>query len=418
MTDLLSPLPDGERAMSYVACAKGNIYRNGAWFDDPALLNEFFNGRSAALGPEIIAELYPPYGYERPLPWLSGGRQDLLDHVATVARDTAATARCGAASVLARAANVCVHRSVLYMLAERDTRVVYETHRLIDRPLLPLLSDTDVRAVNSRHAREERKAYLWIGSVGTENYGHWLVDDLARLQAIDEIRRSIGPCEICIVMCDAGELHNRVHLESLTALCQARELGKPEIQLIGVADKAFFEDLWFVTPVTQHPVLKSPEAMNWVGDGVFGDVLSPEEVARLPSRIFVQRGATGKRDLINQAEIAGLLAAHGFVGVDTSEMPFLLQANMFRNAEIVIGCMGASMTNMIFSRPGTPSGYLAPEGWVETFYWDLAAIRKHRYAVCFGETGNQNLPSWQKNYRINPALVLEMLEHLQGDSVA
>ncbi len=415
MTDLLSPLPDGERTMSYVSCAKGNIYRNGAWFDDPALLNEFFNGRASTLGPEIIAELYPPYGYDRPLPWLSGGRQDLLDHVTTVARDTAAAARRGAGSVLARAANVCIHRSVLYMLAERDTRVVYETHRIIERRLVPLLDDAGIRAVDSRHGGDDRKIYLWIGSVGSRNYGHWLVDDLARVQAIEEIRRLVGPREICIVMYDVGDRHNQVHLESLAVLCKGRDLGEAEILFVGWDEKAFFEDLWFVTPVTQHPVLKSPDAMNWVADGMFRDASSARDVSPLPTRIFVEREATGSRDLVNQAEIATLLAEHGFVGIDTSEMPFLLQANMFRSAEIVIGCMGAAMTNMIFSRPGTASGYLAPEGWIETFYWDLAAIRKHRYAVCFGDTDSQNLPPWERNYRVDPTFVLEMLRHLQRD---
>ena len=415
MTALLSPLAEGQRSMSYVACAKGNIYRNGAWIDDPALLNEFFNGRASTLGPDIVAELYPPYHYERPLPRLFGGRQDLLDHVMTVARNTAGSARCGAGSVLARAADVCVNRSVLYMLTEHETRVVYETHRLIDRNLIPLLADADLRAVDSRFDRDARKLYLWIGSVGSMNYGHWLVDDLARVRAIEAIRRTGEARQVCIVMPDVGQRHNQVYLESLAALCKARGLGEPEVLFIRPDEKAFFEELHFVTPVTQHPVLKSPDAMNWVGDGVFGDALSAEDEARLPARIFVERGVTGNRDLINQAEIGALLRSQGFIGIDTSQMPFQLQANMFRNAEIVIGCMGAAMTNMIFSRPGTLTGYLAPEGWVETFYWDLAAIRGHRYAVCFGSTGDQDLPPWQRNYRVNPASVEEMVRHLRQD---
>ncbi len=401
--------------MTYVACATGNIYRNGSWIDDPVLLNEFFNGRASTLGPEIVAEIYPPFHYERPLPRLSGGRQDLLDHVMSVARNTIGSATCGAGSVLARAPNVCINRSVLYMLTERETRVVYETHRLIDRSLIPLLADAELRGVDSHHGADAQKIYLWIGSVGSRNYGHWLVDDLARVRAIEEIRRSINPQRICIVMSDVGERHNQVHLESLAALCKARGLGEFEALFIRSDEKAFFEDLCFVTPITQHPVLKSPDAIHWVADGVFGYPPSAEDRAMWPPRIFVQRGMTGNRDLINQAEIGALLDQHGFVTIDTSQMSFLLQASMFRNAEVVVGCMGAAMTNLIFSRPGTLSGYLAPEGWVETFYWDLAAIRGHRYAVCFGDTGAQNLSPWQRNYRVNPASVLEMLRYLRQD---
>ncbi len=418
MNKLLSPFPDRHRERGYVSCATGNIYRNGAWVDDPALLNEFVNGRAAGLAPDIVAEIYPPYCYERPLPRLFGDRQDLLDHVLDIARTTVASASRGAGSVLAKASNACISRSVLYLLLERETRVVYETYRPGDRSLTPLLPDPELRAVDRRFARDPRKAYLWIDSLGSANYGHWLVDDLARLQAITEVKRSTGAEQVCVVMLDVGERHNQVHRECLAAFGTARGLGQPEALFLHPTEKAFFEEVHFVTPVARHPVLKSPEAMAWVGDTAFTDALSDREAAALPRRIFVKRGFTGNRDLSNQAKIGALLAEEGFVAIDTGAMPFLMQANIFRRAEIVIGCMGAAMTNMIFSRPGTPSGYLAPEGWVETFYWDLAAIRGHRYAVCFGKTAAPELPAWRRNYTVSPDAVRQMLRYLREDGGA
>ena len=46
--------------MMYVSCARSNIYRNGSWFDDALLLNEFTDGGAADLSPEIVSELFPP----------------------------------------------------------------------------------------------------------------------------------------------------------------------------------------------------------------------------------------------------------------------------------------------------------------------------------------------------------------------
>ena len=62
-------------------------------------------------------------------------------------------------------------------------------------------------------------------------------------------------------------------------------------------------------------------------------------------------------------------------------------ASLFAGAETVVGVMGASMANSIFSGTGTHVVHLAPEGWLEPFYWDLAASRGHRYTAYFGSVG-------------------------------
>ncbi len=409
--------------MMYVSCAHSDMYRNGAWYDDPLLLDEFRHGRPASLGPDIVAELYAPFEYERPEPALFGGGDSERAHVAEVARSTSATFHKGAGSVLARAENACVSRAVVYMLDGSDVRVVYETHRPNDRQVSVLRNDSEIRMVDDYKRADPFVAYLWVGSPGSKNYGHWLVDDLPKLRAMAELRRQRPYARIVLVTLDCGTVHNAVHAQSAGAIAAALELEKVELITISWEARVFFQELYFTTPVTNHPVLKSPDAMRFVADHMessLDEQFLPPALQAAPRRLFVERGWTGLRDLANQAEIAEELASDGFVAIDPGAMPVLVQAMLFSRAETVIGCMGASMTNTVFCRPGTQIGHIAPEGWIETFYWDLAATRAQPYAACFGNATPQDSPPWHKNYRVNPAEVARMRAWLDdpGPAVA
>jgi hypothetical protein len=56
--------------------------------------------------------------------------------------------------------------------------------------------------------------------------------------------------------------------------------------------------------------------------------------------------------------------------------------------------MGAGMANVVFSPEGAAIVYLAPEGWKDPFFWDLAAVTKHHYSVVFGDPSAPQAPSF------------------------
>jgi capsular polysaccharide biosynthesis protein len=66
-------------------------------------------------------------------------------------------------------------------------------------------------------------------------------------------------------------------------------------------------------------------------------------------------------------------------------MSFGQQVETFACAEIIVGVMGAAMTNMIFSPVGDRTIHLAPDKWAETFYWDLCCTLGHSYTVLYGD---------------------------------
>ena len=396
--------------MMYVSCAVGNIYRNGAWFDDPRLLNEFTNGSAASAAPEVCAEIYAPYAYQRTPPALFGDDVEDVKRVSAIAAATNRDYGCGPASVLVKVNDACVSRAIIYMISGTETRIVYETHRPNDRSASAMRHESDVRLVDDYRKADPFIAYFWLGSPGSMNYGHWLVDDLPRLYALTELRRMRPYAKIIVVTPDSGPAHNQVHVDSCAAICASLAVENVEIMFVSREAKVFFQELYFASPVTHHPVMKSPEAMRFVFDRV-----DPGEVAAddLPKRLFIVRAWTGRRDLANQQEIISLLKSRGFRAVDTGGMPFLAQSRLLRNATVVVGCMGASMTNTLFAAEGSRIGHIAPQGWVEPFYWDLATVRRHHYAACYGTATPQEGPPWEKNFRVNPKRILEMVDFLE-----
>ena len=92
--------------------------------------------------------------------------------------------------------------------------------------------------------------------------------------------------------------------------------------------------------------------------------------------------------LRNDALIASFLVARGFRIVDPEGLSFEEQVRIFSNAEIVVGVMCAALCNVIFSSPNITLVALAPNGWVEPFYWDLATALGHRYVAIHGAREN------------------------------
>ena len=80
--------------------------------------------------------------------------------------------------------------------------------------------------------------------------------------------------------------------------------------------------------------------------------------------------------------------------------------------------MGAAMTNCLFAGPGAATLYLGPEGWIEPFYWDVAAVRGHRYMACYGPVQDPAVPAHLNSYTIDLAALERMLDRALASAPA
>lgn len=113
--------------------------------------------------------------------------------------------------------------------------------------------------------------------------------------------------------------------------------------------------------------------------------------------------------MVNLPEIEFLLESHGFIGIDPEELSYHEQAELFASAEIVVGIMGAAVVNTVFCAPTTKILYLAPSGWMEPFYWDLAAVLRHKYIVVYGARENLRAEPFLDDFSIDPVHLRDAL---------
>jgi capsular polysaccharide biosynthesis protein len=66
-------------------------------------------------------------------------------------------------------------------------------------------------------------------------------------------------------------------------------------------------------------------------------------------RIYVSRASAPKRRILNEEELIRTLEPYEFKAVELGSMTLAQQAQLFRDAEFVIGPHGAGLTNILFS---------------------------------------------------------------------
>ena len=355
-------------------------YGNGGWYADfrPPLISEPA-GR-------WIGSLFPAYRYDRPAPFATIGEGPLSALYAqydTMYRD-------GASSDVYEFENVVLYDRTLYAHGTEGWEPLYETHREQEREFKRVPFSPEFLA-SAKHASNPLKHYFYVGTVGSENYAHWLVDDLPRIAALSAL-----PKETTILIDGYFPAIDRARLDSIRAMM-------PD-SAVGIIDKTscfFFERLYYATPPSYHPFLKSPDAIATVATLAIRDTTAPR-------RLFVRRSALW-RNMTDEAAVVDALTPLGFTPVSLENVPFAEQVLLFSNAQLVVGVAGAAMGNTIFSPPDIPVIYLAGEGFTDPFYWDLAAVKRQRYAVCTGAVEYPERPTFSP-FELGSARIRELKE--------
>lgn len=274
------------------------------------------------------------------------------------------------ASLLVKINSALIYQGIIFSHCDGELIPLYEMMRPCDRNQKTNAVCAQFCATTPVVDEHIDGSAIYIGSRGSFNYGHWLVDDLPRLAAIEKL-----------------------NLGNLTTLFSSYNNRIDEIRQFGfqlfpeASPKALnlnkvyaAQDLFYVTPVSYHPKILSPSGMKFVQSAI------PKIISKTGDKIFVnrRRKAFGQRILLNENEILEHLRSHGFEEVFPEDFNVIEQANIFRAATHVIGIMGAAMANTIFCKESTRVLYLAPNGWIEPFFWNISCVNHTIYGVIFG----------------------------------
>ena len=164
------------------------------------------------------------------------------------------------ASVLVSIEDAVVCDSIVHCGEGSGFMPVYETHRPNDRPAV--LLPTVKRLANSKVADFVRADtdYLFVGSAGSTNYGHYLVDDLPRLCAAEWMLGRSPARPICIVFTRFGTSMDAIRIESVRQMFGDRV----SVAMVEPDRAVAFPQLFYPSPVSAHPTQKLPAAMNFV----------------------------------------------------------------------------------------------------------------------------------------------------------
>jgi capsular polysaccharide biosynthesis protein len=206
-----------------------------------------------------------------------------------------------------------------------------------------------------------------LATYGGGIYHHWLMDVLPRLHLLER----------------SGLAYDKI-VVSPAAAYQRRSmelLGIDAARLVTAADE-HIEARRLVVPSLPGAITHPPV---WACQFIRDTFLPHAARDATPPRLFVSRGRTGTRRILNEDEVAAMLRPYGFERVVLEELPFERQVRLFSRAEIVVSAHGSGLTNLVFCRPGTSVIEILSPNYVNTTYWGLSEKLGLVYYYLLGE---------------------------------
>ncbi len=185
------------------------------------------------------------------------------------------------------------------------------------------------------------------------NYAHWVTEVLPRIAAFCKQDSFNG---IPIVVDDG--LHINL-MESLGPIVG----GNREIYTLRKNESLFVEALFLVSAAGYVPFGVKSRSYSTPSQGVFSPLgltqmrkFFMEEIEKFPkrqwpSKIFLLRKSSA-RNLLNENKLMLGLLERGFTPIDTNELTFLEQVQLFSNAREIVAVTGSSLVNAIFAGSG------------------------------------------------------------------
>lgn len=240
------------------------------------------------------------------------------------------------------------------------------------------------------------KTALISPGYGDSNYCHFLLD---RLPLVDTILKEIKSLNAIIIdKPSSGRLKEFLYLKNI------------DIEIISLQkDQAYeFEELYTFNS-TQHPCQHFPnEYINF-----YKSLCLPSKVNSL--RVFIKR-PKGRRGIVNSAEISLILKKYNFIEVELEKMTINEQIQLFYQANFIIGCHGAGLSNLVFSKPSTKVIELAHCGYLIPTYFILANRLNLIHSILLDENVNYANNPMNKflDLEVNPEKLISLIESLDS----
>jgi hypothetical protein len=211
-----------------------------------------------------------------------------------------------------------------------------------------------------------------LGTLGADNYYHWMLDIMPRLSLIRQ--------------------HEELQCIPLIVPKQLKKFQKETLQMAGFSSDRIIE---FDGSFCQVEKLYYLSSLGDTGNPSPYDVLSLRELFldkpscnQPPSSeyIYITRRDAKYRRVLEEHKIIEYLQSTGFEVVCLSDLSFAEQIQKFNRAKIIIAPHGAALTNMVFAPENVQIIELFPENYINGCFWALANVCKYNYAFLIGSS--------------------------------
>ncbi|WP_240008187.1 glycosyltransferase family 61 protein [Pseudaquidulcibacter saccharophilus] len=302
------------------------------------------------------------------------------------------------ASYAIKLKDVIIHDNILYVKYGNEYREFYYTSRPNDAPHARHLSQEEINSAAKRTINCSDSEIIYFGGVGGFNYGHFLIDDLAKVKYIRE-----SDVPVTILM----QSYGKIDCVKVDAISNFTPNHNNSFKFILPGEVVYCPEITYICPISFHPYTKNLNAINYVKEMCKDEIGDSQKCNR---RIFVGRSQKMGRNIANLKQLLPIIKEYDFEIIEPEKHSFRAQLKMFQEAEIVVGIMGAAMCNTIFAPTNLKTIYLAPNEWVEPFYWDLAASMGHEYNVIYGQRRYDNELAHFDNFEIDPSILQYEIE--------
>ncbi len=197
-----------------------------------------------------------------------------------------------------------------------------------------------------------------IATPADEGYHHWFIDTLPRLWAMDRVGTDLR------VICSVSKPWQ---IDSL------KLLGLSEQQIVPLEHRYLQPDVLVLPSYVGEPGYH-PLGCAWLRER-----LCPQPARRAWRRLYVTRRLAPRRRLVNEKDIEPLLEEYQFDIVEAERLTLREQIDRFAEAAVIMGPIGAGLTNMLFAPAGCKVLELRRQNETYNGFYILADTLGHEF---------------------------------------
>lgn len=204
-----------------------------------------------------------------------------------------------------------------------------------------------------------------LTALHADRYYHWMIDIVPKIEHF--LREGLDPDYYLV----CNETPFQREINQLLSLPEAKIVHPPASDC-----HMRFDVLYAVAPTRPH-LGAYKHRVDFLKSLLLGETRQP----RATRRLYLARGATQTRRVLNEQELEPFLLSRGFEIVLADRLTVAQQAKLFSEAELIIGPHGAAMTNLIFTPAGSRFVEFMPDGYYHPGFKRICEVNQIRYDI-------------------------------------